>query len=93
MTGKHQPHAKVADQRRLLDPQQERAILDWAAQKADCGTPMDKRDIRNIASDIAGKRAGKCFAGRLVDDLLFAFLALLNLYVDYFMYILILATV
>ncbi|TFK16388.1 hypothetical protein FA15DRAFT_563246, partial [Coprinopsis marcescibilis] len=66
INGKHRAHAEVAAQRRLLDPEQEQVLKDWAEQKAENGTPMDKRDLRGYASLISGQRAGKCFADRLI---------------------------
>ncbi|TFK22826.1 hypothetical protein FA15DRAFT_747467, partial [Coprinopsis marcescibilis] len=59
INGKHRAHAEVAAQRRLLDPEQEQVLKDWAEQKAENGTPMDKRDLRGYASLISGQRAGK----------------------------------
>lgn len=65
-SGKHGSLKAAGKKCQLIKPEQESVLLDWAENEADMGKPMDMRDIRSFASQLAGKVAGKNWARRMV---------------------------
>ncbi|KAF8980264.1 hypothetical protein BDQ17DRAFT_1337831 [Cyathus striatus] len=56
----------AATNHRLLNPSEEQAFLDWIKNDAESGQPWDNCTLCDRATDLAGRRAGKCFASRLI---------------------------